>query len=116
MLQELAESAVNASTLCREVINLNRKVDKLIQLNDKVDELLHILMTAKPKHSSKKHLIDEASITTELPPVMQAQVNTGTTDTTQYIVRAKEPSILLSDNFDENPKNLKKFLMELDLC
>ena len=35
---------------------------------------------------------------------------------TQYIVRAKEPSIPLPDAFDGNPKNLKKFLTELDLC
>ena len=52
-LQGLAESAVNASTLRREVTDLNGKVDKLMQLNNKVDELLRILTTTKPKHPAR---------------------------------------------------------------
>ena len=71
------------------------------------------VITAK---QSKKRAYDEVSSTNETPPAAHVRIESGTTDAPQYIARAKEPSIPLPDAFDGNPKNLKKFLTELNLC
>ena len=88
---------------------------ELSELHEKVDDLLRMMRAVTAKQS-KKRAYDEASSTNETPPAARVRIESGATDAPQYVARAKEPSIPLPDAFDGNPKNLKKFLTELDLC
>jgi len=100
-LEELLESSDRYTTLRRQMADLDKKVDQLMEL-----------MAGNAR--GKKRSQEEASVS-ETPPAARVRVDAGA-ETIWYIAKAKEPSIPLPDTFDGNPKHLKKFLSELDLC
>ena len=102
----LDEPTDNVPSMCKE----------LSELHEKVDDLLRMMRAITVKQSNKKLAYDEASSTNKTPPAAHVRIESSVTDALQYVARAKEPSIPLPDAFDGNPKNLKKFLTELDLC
>src|SRR5436190_3970625 len=104
-----------------QVAELNRKVDQLTQLltasrgdvRQILSEATSSVNTAARK--GKKRALDEASIS-EDPPAVRARIDAGPGDAVRYIARPKEPNVPLPEAFDGNPRHLKKFLSELDLC
>ena len=104
-VDDTLEGPADVPSMCKELSELHEKVDDLLRM-----------MRAVTAKQSKKRAFDEASSTNETPPAARVRIESGATDAPQYVARAKEPSIPLPDAFDGNPKNLKKFLTELDLC
>ena len=98
-LEEMLESSDRYTTLRSQMAELDKKVDQLMEL---------IAGSANGKKRSQ----EEASVS-ETPPAARIRVDS---EAIRYIAKAKELSIPLPDAFDGNPKYLRKFLSELDLC
>src|SRR5947208_2120319 len=114
-IQEVPSTPHVDDTLDEPADNVPSMRKELSELHEKVDDLLRMMRAITAKQS-KKRAYNEASSTNETPPAAHVRIKSGATDAPQYVARAKEPSIPLPDAFDGNPKNLKKFLTELDLC
>src|SRR5438477_12302712 len=95
--------------------NMSSIHKELSELHEKVDDLLHMMRAVTAKQSSKKRAYDEVSSTNETPPAARVRIESGATDVPQYIARAKEPSIPLPEAFAGNLKNVKNFLIDVDL-
>ena len=50
------------------------------------------------------------------PSAIRIRLNLGTAGSVNYVVKTKEPNVPLPDPFDGNPRHLKEFLTDLDLC
>src|SRR5947209_15072397 len=114
-LEEMLEPAASR----RQVADLSRKVNRLMELLAARGIELESTPPIESNSRGKKHSRDEAS-DTETPPAARIRIRTTPRATEaeaiRYIARSKEPNIPLPDAFDGNPKSLKKFLAELDLC
>src|SRR5436305_10535855 len=95
----MLESSDRYMMLCSQMAELNKKVNQLMEL-----------ITGSA--NSKKHSQEEASVS-ETPPTARICIDS---EVIRYIAKAKELSIPLPDTFDGNPKHLRKFLSELNLC
>src|SRR4051794_26579069 len=115
-VEQTLEELLELSATRREVAELSRKVDQLMQLLAARGMELQSTPAVEDTHG-KKHSSDEASIT-ETPPAAHLRVSPGATEVevVRHVKKAKEPSIPLPNEFDGNPRNLRKFLSQLALC
>jgi hypothetical protein len=113
-LEDILEPAASRS----QVAELQRKVDQLMQfLTARGFDQSLLESTSTPDEVTvrgEKRPREETSIS-ETPPAARVRVNTEDA-TIRYVARPKEPNVPLPDAFDGDPRHLKKFLTELDLC
>src|SRR4051794_7640451 len=112
-LEEMLEPAASR----RQVADLSRKINRLMELLAARGIELESTPPTEDNSRGKKCSRDEAS-DNETPHAARLRANTGATEAEaiRYIAKSKEPNIPLPDAYDGNPKSLKKFLAELDLC
>src|SRR5947207_173796 len=113
-----SERSDDIASLRSDMTDLREKVDRILQhiaatttndtFNDPEEEGLQEARRGKKR---PREDADEAQ-----PSTIRVRLNPGAASSANYVTKTKEPNIPLPDPFDGNPRHLKEFLTELDLC
>src|SRR5947207_7653982 len=116
-----SETSDSLSSLRNEMADLCEKVDQMLQ---------HIAATTNKNNRVEDGPEDEdhpQEVTMgnkrprdaddePQPSNVRIRLNPGAAGSVNYVAKTKEPNVPLPDPYDGNPRHLKEFLTELDLC